>query len=91
MVTIIFANNSFQRSSLGLIQIYPGISDEAQYIYHSFGGFPGVSDSKESGCKAGEPLKKGMATHSSILARKIPWTEEPGGLQYMGLQRVGND
>ena len=31
-----------------------------------------------------EPLKKGMATHSSILAWKIPWTEEPGGLQSMG-------
>ena len=32
-----------------------------------------------------------MATHSSILAGKIPWTEEPGGLQYVGLQRVGHD
>jgi len=32
-----------------------------------------------------------MATHSSILARGIPWTEEPGGLQSMGLQRVGHD
>ena len=35
------------------------------------------------------PLKK--ATHSSILAQKIPWTEETGGLQSMGLQRVGHD
>ena len=34
-----------------------------------------------------DPLKKGMATHSSILAWTIPWTEEPGGLQSMGLQR----
>ena len=33
-------------------------------------------------------LEKGMATHSSTLAWKIPWTEEPGGLQSMGLQRV---
>jgi len=32
-----------------------------------------------------------MATHSSILARKIPWTEEPGGPQCVGLQRVGHD
>ena len=32
-----------------------------------------------------------MATHSSILAWRIPWTEEPGGLQFMGLQRVGHD
>ena len=34
------------------------------------------------------PLEKGMATHSSILPRRIPWTEEAGGLQSMGLQRV---
>ena len=38
-----------------------------------------------------DPLEKGMATHSSILAWRIPWTEEPGGLQSMGLQRVGHD
>ena len=36
-----------------------------------------------------DPLEEGMATHSSILAGKIPWTEEPGGLQSMGSQRVG--
>ena len=33
-----------------------------------------------------DPLKEGMATHSSILAWRIPWTQEPGGLQSMGLQ-----
>ena len=38
-----------------------------------------------------DPLEKGMATHFSILAWRIPWTENPGGLQYMGLQRVGYD
>ena len=38
-----------------------------------------------------DPLEKGMVTHSSILASRIPWTEEPGGLQSMGLQRVGHD
>ena len=38
-----------------------------------------------------EPLEKGMATHSSILAWEIPWTEEPGGLQSMGSLRVGHD
>ena len=37
------------------------------------------------------PLKKGMATHSSILAGSIPWTEEPGGLQSMGWQTVGHN
>ena len=38
-----------------------------------------------------DPLEKGMATHSSILAWRIPWTEETGGLQSMGLQRIGHD
>ena len=37
------------------------------------------------------PLEKEMAAHSSILAWKIPWTEDPGGLQSMGSQRVGHD
>ena len=38
-----------------------------------------------------DPLEKEMATHSSTLAWKIPWTEEPGGLQSMGSQRAGHD
>ena len=38
-----------------------------------------------------DPLEKGMATHSSILAWKVLWTGEPGGLQSTGLQRVGHD
>ena len=38
-----------------------------------------------------DPLEKGMATHSRILAWRIPWTEEPAGLQSMGSQRVGHD
>ena len=38
-----------------------------------------------------DPLEKEMATHSSILAWRIPWTEEPGGLQSIGWQRVGHD
>ena len=63
-------------------------------------GFPGGSDSKESACKAGDPgsipggedlLEKGMATHFSILAQEIPWTEELYGLQSIGLQTVGHD
>ena len=44
----------------------------------------------ESLCRE-DPLKEGMATHSSILDRRISWTEEPGGLQSMGLQRVRHD
>ena len=60
-------------------------------------GFPDGSDNKESSCNAGDssllpgqedPLEEGRATHSSILAWRIPRTEEPGGLQFMGSQRV---
>ena len=63
--------------------------------------FPGGSDGKDSACNAGDlglipgsgrfPPEEETATHSSILAWKIPWTEEPGGLQSMGLQRVRQD
>ena len=38
-----------------------------------------------------DPLEEGMATHSSVLAWRIPWAEEPGGLQPMGSQGVGHD
>ena len=38
-----------------------------------------------------DPLEEGMVTHSSVLAWRIPWTEEPGGLSSMGLQRIGQD
>ena len=54
-------------------------------------GFPGGTDSKDSTCNAGDPLEKGMTTHSNILALRIPWTEEPGGLQTMGSQGVRHD
>ena len=62
--------------------------------------FPGGSDGKASACNAGDPgsiptsedpLEKEMAIHSSTLASKIPWTEEPNRLQSMGSQRVGHD
>ena len=54
-------------------------------------GFPGGLDGKESACSARDlgsidSLEEGVATHSSILAWRNPWTEEPGGLQSMGLQ-----
>ena len=49
-----------------------------------------MKDTK-NGMEAEEPLEKEMATHSSILAGEIPWTEEPDGLQSVGSQRVGND
>ena len=66
-------------------------------------GFPGGSevkklpantgDTKDAGLILGreDPLEEKMATHTSILAWRIPWTEEPGGLQSVGSQRVRHD
>ena len=67
-------------------------------------GFPGGAGGKEPVCQCRRhkrlgfdpwvgkiPLEEGMATHSSILAWRIPWTEEYGGLQSIGSQRVGHD
>ena len=70
------------------------------WMYAISQDFPGSSDGKESICNAGDwtqslgwedPLEKEMATHSSILAWRIPWREEPGQLQSMGLQRICQD
>ena len=52
---------------------------------------PKMQDTQVRSLGWDDPLEKEMATHSSILAWKIPWTEKPGGLQSMRLQRVGHD
>ena len=52
---------------------------------------PAVQESQVQSLGWEDPLDKGMATHLSILAWRIPWTEEPGGLQSMGSQRVGHN
>ena len=52
---------------------------------------PGMQETGVRSLSREDPLEKEMATHSSILAWKTPWTEEPGGLQSTGLQRVGHD
>ena len=73
--------------------LFPGVRSKRSV-------FPGSSDSKESAGSAGDlglipgsgrPLEKRMETHSSTLAWRIPWTEEPGRLQSMGLQRVRHE
>ena len=52
---------------------------------------PAMQETQASFLGQEDPLEKGMATHSSILAWRIPWTKEPGRLQFMELQRVGQD
>ena len=80
----------------------PGEISITSDIQMTPGGFSDGSDGKEFACNVGDPslipgsgrsdpLEKGMATHSSILSWRIPWTEESGGLQSMGPQRVRYD
>ena len=52
---------------------------------------PAVQETWVRSLGCDDPLEKEMATHSSILAQRVPWTEKPGGLQSMGSQRVGHD
>ena len=59
----------------------------AQRIKH----LPAMQETRVRSLGWEDPLEKEMATHSSILAWTIPWTEEPGGLQSTGSQRVGHD
>ena len=69
-------------------------------VFEQFGGFPGDSDGKEPACNVRDlgsipgmedPLEEDIATHFSILAWRIPWTEEPRGLPSVGSQKVGHD
>ena len=52
---------------------------------------PAMQETQVQSLGRKDPLEKGMTTHSSILAWRIPWTEEPSGLQSMRLQRVGHN
>ena len=74
-----------------------GCSSNSRALFWIRWGFLSGSDGKESACNARDlvqslgwedPLEEGMATHSGILAWRIPWTEEPGGLQSMQSQKV---
>ena len=60
-------------------------------VAQSVKDLPAVQETQVQSLGWEEPLEKEMATHSSILAWKISWTEEPGGLHSMGLQKVEHD
>ena len=64
-----------------------GASLVAQTVKH----LPTMRETQVRSLSQEDPLEKEMATHSSTLAWKIPWTEEPGRLQSMGSQRVGHN
>ena len=61
------------------------------YGHLVYDNLPAVQETQFQSLGQEDPLEKGMATHSTILAWRIPWTEEPGRLQSMGSQRVRRD
>ena len=63
----------------------------ASLVVQSVKNLPAVQETRVQSLCWEDPLEREMATHSSILAWKISWTEEPGGMQSMGLQRVRHD
>ena len=63
----------------------------ASLVAQAVKNLPAVQETRVRSLAREDPLEKEMATHSSILSWKISWTEEPGGLQSMGWQRVGHD
>ena len=67
------------------------MQDLFAYVAQSVKNLPAVQEIWVRSLGWEDPLEKEMATHSSILAWKISWTEEPGGLQSMGSQRVRHD
>ena len=72
---------------LKILPLYPEVSLVAQTVKH----LSAVQETWVLSLGWEDPLEKEMAAHSSTLAWKIPWTEETGGLQSMGSQRVGHD
>ena len=65
--------------------IYRG-ADRASLVAQMVKNLPAIQDTWVQSLVWGDPLKKGMATHSSVLTWEIPWTEEPGRLQSMAFQ-----
>ena len=67
------------------------VAYETSLVVQMVKNLPAIQETWIQSLSQEDPLEKEMATHSSILAWRIPWTEEPGRLQSMGLQRVGHD
>ena len=64
---------------------------EASLVVQSVKNLPAMQETWVGSLGLEDPLEKEMTTHSSILAWRMPWTEEPGGLQALELQRVSHD
>ena len=75
----------------GVCLVFLDTSFRASLVAQRLKRLPGMRETWVRSLGREDPLQKEMTTHSSTLAWRIPWREEPGGLQSMGLQRVGHD
>ena len=67
------------------------VNATASLVAQMVNNLPAMWETQVQSQGLADPLEKEMTTHSGILAWEIPWTEEPGGLQSMGSQKVGHD
>ena len=74
-----------------LTPAFPSSTNMASLVVQTVKNPPAIQETWVQSLSWEDLLEEGMATHSRILAWRIPWTEEPGGLQSMGSQRVGHD
>ena len=74
-----------------IIEVFFFVVVEASLVAQVVKRLPAVQETRVRSLSQEDPLEKEMATHSSTLACKIPWIEDPGRLQSMGLQRVRHD
>ena len=73
------------------LEILLPVNNRVSLVAQMVKNLPAMLETRVQSLGQEDPLEKDLATHSSILAWRIPWTEEPGRLQFMGSQRVGHD
>ena len=69
----------------------PGVNKKLSLVAQKIKNLPAMQETRVQSLDREDPLEKGMAAHSNILVWRMPWTEEPGRLLSVGLQRVGHD
>ena len=79
------------RNETGYVTETVPLRIKASLVAQTVNNLPAMQETQVQSQDQEDPLEKGMATHSGILAWRIAWTEEPGGIQSMGSQRVGHD
>ena len=87
------SNHPLEIYAVGVLKSYNNRDFFPSFLTQMVKNLPAIQENQNTGQSLGweDPLEKDMATHSSIQAWRIPWTEEPGRLQFIGLHRVGHD